>query len=133
MSDVIYNEWRYMFFFFSFFQMKNSVSRFHLFQQIFRKPSPLDSTALDRAGLQTKKARIAWRYVWQLAEEDAKSWTLSVFFFCNLPVYINVNFFKDLNTALDEALESFDLASTNWLEGKGGRQQQQQPADGVKK
>ena len=46
---------------------------------------------------------------------------------------INVNFFKDLNTALDEALESFDLASTNWLEGKGGRQQQQQPADGVKK
>ncbi len=43
--------------------------------------------------------------------------------------------FKDLNTALDEALESFDLASTNWLEGKGGRgqQQQQQPADGAKK
>ena len=62
-------------------------------------------------------------------------------FFVIYPIYnvffqilnFNVNFCQDLNTALDEALESFDLASTNWLEGKGGRQQQQQPADGVKK
>ena len=36
---------------------------------------------------------------------------------------------QDLNAALDEALETFDLASTKWLEGKS----RQHNEDGVKK
>jgi hypothetical protein len=37
--------------------------------------------------------------------------------------------FQDLNAALDEALESFDLASTKWLEGHS----RQKNEDAVKK
>jgi hypothetical protein len=57
--------------------------------------------------------------IWKIKIQNFRIWTLKM----------KIKKFQDLNTALDEALESFDLASTKWLEGNS----RPQNTDAVKK